>query len=155
MEGVFEICSLIENGDVFKDVEGKNPSEVYTSIVEKLELPAYLKKQDLLDELIARENVLSTAVGNGIAIPHPRRPMFEDGDSQKIFVCFLKEPLDMNAPDSRKVFVMFVILSNSTKSHLAVLSGLAKAIKSSDFQHFLETKPGKAELVEAFKKYSV
>jgi mannitol/fructose-specific phosphotransferase system IIA component (Ntr-type) len=28
----------------------------------------------LKEELITRENMLSTAVGNGIAIPHPRKP---------------------------------------------------------------------------------
>jgi len=154
MGDAFEICSLIEKGGVFTDVEGQNSEEVYKNLTEQLNLPAYLNKKDLADELQARENVLSTAVGNGIAIPHPRRPMLESEADQRIFVCFPKSPLDMNGPDNKNVYVMFVILSNSSKAHLAVLSGLAKAIKSTEFQHFLQGKPSKDELVAAFKRYS-
>lgn len=150
----FQICSLIENGGLFYDVEGSSPQEVYKNVVENFTLPDYLNKEELLEELLTREKILSTAVGSGIAIPHPRRPMMQNDQDQKIFVCFLKNSLDMNAPDARKVFVMFFVLSSSSKTHLDVLSSLAKAIKYTEFKQILQTRPSAKDLIEAFKKYS-
>ena len=139
---------LIRNGGVFADVDGKTPKEIFTAVCSGLEFPEGFDKEALITELVEREKILSTAVGNGIAIPHPRKSMVQEDSDQRLIVCYLKKPLDMSAPDERKVTVMFILLTKSTQFHLQTLSDLAKLIHQEDFRKFLDTKPNMDSLIE-------
>jgi PTS system nitrogen regulatory IIA component len=95
---------------------------------------------------------MSTAVGNGISLPHSRYPILKNSDDQRIIVCYLKKDLQMNAPDGRLVSTMFILLTSSPQFHLKVLSQLAFLFQNKDFRTTLENKPNQAELLEAVKK---
>jgi PTS system nitrogen regulatory IIA component len=58
-----------------------------------------------------------------------------------ISTCFLHKPIDFKAVDGRPVFVMFILLSASTKIHLHFLSRLSFCIRESTFVEFLKTTP--------------
>ena len=92
---------------------------------------------------------MSTAVGYGIALPHCRGTILKDNNDQQISVCYLKDPIDMNAPDARHVFVMFVLLTSNSQTHLQVLSQLASLFKNSEFRQLLENRAGMDELIKA------
>ena len=147
----FELEPFIEEGGVFVDVDGNTVEEVYTSVCSLLKLPKSFTKEELLEELLAREKILSTAVGNGVAIPHPRKPILQKEEEQLLAVCFLKKPLEMNAPDGKPVSVLFVLLSKSNQLHLQVLSSLAHLLHDDSFKKILETRPSKEELFAAIK----
>ncbi len=147
-----ELCEFIERGGVLCNVEGSTPAEIYRKVVDSLSLPADVDKELVFNELCEREKVLSTAVGNGIAIPHPRRPIMKTPEAQRIVVCFLKNPINMNAPDSLSVHTMFILLSASSQVHINVLSSLAKLIRKNEFKKLLETKPTLEQLVTAIKQ---
>ena len=94
---------------------------------------------------------MTTAVGNGIALPHARNPLLKSEDDQRIAVVYLKEPLNMKAPDGCKVFVMFVLFSQNSQTHLLVLSSLVELFKNSDFKKLLEAHTNEEGLVKAIK----
>jgi PTS system nitrogen regulatory IIA component len=148
----FDLCDLIHAGGLYYNVEGTTPKEIYTNICKSLSLPQGYDRDIICQELLAREDILSTAVGNGISIPHPRRPVIKNSSDQRLAICFLKNPIDLHAPDSRKVFVMFVLLSSSTQFHLQVLSQLATLFRDADFRRLLESKPSENDLLLAVKK---
>ena len=102
---------LIRNGGVFADVEGKTPEEIFNNVCRNVSFPEGFDVESLISELVEREKILSTAVGNGIAIPHPRKSMVKEDADQRIIVCYLKKPMDMSAPDERRVSVMFILLT--------------------------------------------
>ena len=139
---------LIRIGGVFADVEGKTPEEIFNNVCRNVSFPEGFDVESLISELVEREKILSTAVGNGIAIPHPRKSMVKEDADQRIIVCYLKKPMDMSAPDERRVSVMFILLTKSTQFHLQILSDLAKLIHQEDFRKFLDTKPNMDSLVE-------
>ena len=62
---------------------------------------------------------------------------------------------DMQAPDSKKVYVMFVLLSSSTQTHLQVLSELARLFRDVEFRKVLESKPTENDLLIAIKKAGI
>ena len=152
MNDEVNIVELIEKGDVLFDIEGSSPKEVYKNVVDKIEYPRGLTPENLYTELCQREDLMSTAVGNGISLPHSRYPILKNGEDQRIIVCYLKEPLQMNAPDGRLVSTMFILLTSSPQFHLKVLSQLAFLFQNKEFRKTLENKPQKAELLEAIKK---
>ena len=142
------IRGLIRNGGVFKDVEGSTPKEVFENLCAMADLPDCFDKKNLVEELSEREKILSTAVGNGIAIPHPRKSLVDEDANQLMMVCYLKTPIAMSAPDERKVSVMFVLLTKSSQFHLQTLSNLARLIHDDSFRKFLDTKPDAESLIE-------
>lgn len=148
MISAVNIAELIEKGGVFQEIEGTTPPEVYENIGELLNYPSYITSHAFVDALCQRELVLSTAVGNGIAMPHPQKPMVQSLEEQSISVCYLKRPIDMNAPDGVRVFVMFVLMTCGVQTHLQVISALAKVLHRPEVKKALERGAGKDELVK-------
>lgn len=143
------VVDLLKNGVVIFDMEGNTTSEIYQKVSNEISLPEGVTKEGVYAALCDRERVMSTAVGYGIALPHCRGTILKDNKDQQISVCYLKDPIDMNAPDARHVFVMFVLLTSNSQTHLQVLSQLASLFKNSDFRMLLEKHAGKEELIKA------
>ena len=130
----------IKNGNIHYDIPGDNREEVLKAVVDILSLPPNLNKKSLWQMLIAREEIMSTAVGNGIAIPHVRNPVVLYIDHPSISLCFLKKPVDFQAMDGKSVSILFVLLSPSVKKHLIILSRLAFCLQDSQLQEYLRLK---------------
>ena len=152
MEENIKVGDLILRGGVINSIDANTPFEVYEQIKTKIKLPKSVTPDILQEGLSARERVLSTAVGRGIALPHCRDILLSGGDEQQITVVYLKEPIDMNAPDGRKVDTMFVLLTSNSQSHLQVLSRLAGLIKDDSFVELLRSRASADELADAANK---
>lgn len=144
-----KVADLLKNGVVLFDVEGKDTSAIYEKVSNEISLPDGVTKEGVYAALCDRERVMSTAVGYGIALPHCRGTILKDNNDQQISVCYLKDPIDMNAPDARHVFVMFVLLTSNSQTHLQVLSQLASLFKNSEFRQLLENRAEMDELIKA------
>lgn len=136
------IGEYLRIGGVYNDIEGASPTEAFEDLCNKVNLPPSLKPKILYEALCAREAVLSTAVGNGIAIPHSQQPLLKNAVDQRIFICYLKEPVEMHAMDNKKVHTLIVPLSGSVQSHLHIISRLARLLTKADFRKALELKLG-------------
>ena len=136
------LSSVLERGGLYRDVPGTTTEDVFSSICKTIDLPSGLSQEELCTALRARESINTTAVGNGIAIPHSKTPLVKDSKEQKVVVCYLKEPLDMGAPDGRNVFVMFLILSSNVHSHQQIIVQLAALFKRADFRKAVESRAG-------------
>lgn len=152
MENEVDIAKLIHRGGIFKNVEGKTPQEIYAKVSKMIDLPEGMTSEQIYSALCAREEVLSTAVGNGIALPHARAPIMKNEEDQRICVVYLKEPIDMKAPDERLVSVMFVLLTHNPQIHMKVLSSLAGLFRDSQFRKALEIQADENVLSSLIKK---
>lgn len=147
-----DLAQLIHRGGVFKNVEGSTPQEIYSKVCKMIDLPDGMTSETVYNALCDREAVLSTAVGNGIALPHARAPIMRDASEQRICVVYLKNPIDMKAPDEREVFVMFVLLAHNSQIHLKVLSSLAALFRDAKFKKALELRSDEATLASIIKE---
>ena len=152
MGAEIDLGELIHRGGVYDNIEGNTPEEIYDKISRIMSLPDDVMPETVYKALCAREQVLSTAVGNGLALPHARAPIMKSEDEQRICVVYLKNPIDMKAPDDRKVSVMFVLLTFNSQSHLKILSCLVTLFRKPQFRRLLEKKAGEAELLAAVRQ---
>ncbi len=148
------LAQLIQKGGIFNDVEGSSAKEVYRKIVDRLELPESIPSDDVYKALCDREDLMSTAVGNCIAIPHCRVPLLKNEEDQKVCVVRLKNPIDMSAPDGLSVSVMFIILAQNLKDHLKVLSDLGNVIKAPKFRKLLAEGAEESQLLDLIRELS-
>ena len=152
MEDAVKIGDLINRGGVINSIDANTPFEVYEQLRTKITLPQKVDRSFFYQGLCAREKIMSTAVGRGIALPHCRDMFLVGEGEQQITVVYLKEPIDMNAPDGRKVDTMFVLLTSNSQSHLQVLSRLAGLIKDDSFVELLRSRASAEELADAANK---
>jgi PTS system nitrogen regulatory IIA component len=70
-----KLIDSLKAGGIHYRVGGKEKADVLHSVVELMPLPDLVDRQFLLQVLLARESLGSTAVGRGIALPHVRNPV--------------------------------------------------------------------------------
>jgi PTS system nitrogen regulatory IIA component len=89
----------------------------------------------------------STAIGNGIAVPHPRNPIIVNVAGPSITLCHLAQPIDYGAVDGIPVGVLFTLISPNTHWHLHLLSRLMYLLRDGRFTEALKRRAGTAEIV--------
>ncbi len=141
------LTDAVQNGGVHFDIQGNDVTTVLASAVDKLQGIPEVHTGRLLDQLIERETALSTGIGNGIAIPHPRQQQDYLNDPM-VAVCYLSRPVDYNALDNQPVSVLFVILCPVLKMHLHLLSAISFCLKNRGFTAFLDSQPPLDMLLE-------
>jgi PTS system nitrogen regulatory IIA component len=82
----------------------------------------------LLRELLNREQMLSTAVGNGIAMPHPRKPVPDLFSKPNIFLARSVNGVEFDAPDGRKARLFFMICAPNMISHLRLMAQVSRLL---------------------------
>jgi PTS system nitrogen regulatory IIA component len=135
------LFSAMKRGGVFYDLKGDDIPLVLESAVNKINVLSDNTKAKLYNLLLERENITSTGIGKGVAIPHPRTPLANSNYNPTITTFFLEKPIDFAALDKKPVFVMFILLCPSVKHHLHLLSRLAFCIRDDLFIEFLKTYP--------------
>ena len=147
MSSIVSLADLIERGGVYYNIAGSNPVEVLNEATKAMALPKSLDRESLLNAILEREALMPTAIGHGVAIPHPRNSMLGDPAAQRVAVFFLVSPVAYNALDRKPVTVLFLILSSDARSHLATLAAISHLCQHADFLTFLAQRPSKEELV--------
>ncbi len=137
----------VQNGGIYFDIQGSDVGSVLKSCVDKIPKIPDDFKTDLVDRLVDREQVISTGIGNGIAIPHPREQL-SYLESPIVLICFLANKIDYKALDNQPVSVLFLILCPELKMHLHLLSVLSFCLRDSQFLDCLKSNPNSEQLIE-------
>ncbi len=143
------LLAAMKRGGVFFNVQGDNVQDVLREAVSLVPLPPEVDRDLLLRMLLQREELASTGIGGGIAIPHPRYPLKELKRKEVISTCLLNKEIDFGSIDGIPVFVLFLMLSPEIRVHLRYLSKLSLCLRDKSFISLLK-KCNKAE--DLFKK---
>jgi PTS system nitrogen regulatory IIA component len=85
----------------------------------------------ILENLLQREKLGSTGVGNGVAIPHGKLPKLDH-----VFGLFarLDRPIDFDALDGQQVDLIFLLLApeGAGADHLKALARVARLLRDPD-----------------------
>lgn len=105
-------------------------------------------KAKALDVLQQRENLGSTGIGDGVAIPHGKI-----SDIHELVVIFgrSRAGIDFNAIDGKPAHLFFLLLApeNSTGQHLKALARISKMLKTPNFRKKLIDAKSTSDLYRA------
>lgn len=146
------LSEALEAGGIFYRIEGANRNEVLQEIVQHLRLPVEVDREYLHRMLIARERLASTAIGEGIAIPHPRNTTLLHVSQPTVTLCFLEHEVDFRGLDGKPVHILFTLISPTLRAHLHLLSLLGLCLKSSLFQEVLRRPGGREEIFSVLRR---
>ena len=109
---------------IILDAEISSKIRLFECVAQLFAEQSGLSQTEVFDCLIARERLGSTALGQGVAMPHGRHAGVPAATGAFVR---LKEPIEFDAPDNKPVSLVFVLLvpEAATGEHLALLSHLA------------------------------
>jgi PTS system nitrogen regulatory IIA component len=135
------LAEALEAGGIFYRVPGANKVQALSALVQVLPLPSDPQGRPLLHDrelllrlLLAREASASTAIGDGIALPHVRNPIVLQVSLPMVTLCFLEMPVNFAAPDGKPVGILFSLICPTMRSHLQMLSRLSYALHDPNFK---------------------
>ena len=101
----------------------------------------------VFEQLIAREKLGSTGLGNGIAIPHCRCEFIQQA---RTALLTLEQAIDFDAVDGNPVDIIFVVVvpADANEQHLATLANLAKLLEIAEYRNKLRKASSNSELFE-------
>lgn len=104
-------------------------------------------KTAFLTKIIEREEIGTTGIGKGIAVPHAR---CEELKNIVMALAVLKVPIDFNTPDDDKVRVILLVGAPKDKNneYLDLLSSISKSFRKKEFRDSVTTVTNEEELLE-------
>jgi PTS system nitrogen regulatory IIA component len=146
------LADALRAGGIFYGLPGDDKAAVLRAVVSALALPEDSDRESLSQVLLAREALGSTGVGEGIAIPHVRRPILLNVSSPAISLCFLGRPVDFGAFDGKPVFAIFLLISPTVRMHLHLLSRLSFALHDPQLRAAIERRAAAGEILAEFQR---
>jgi PTS system nitrogen regulatory IIA component len=146
------LTEALSAGGILYRVGGTDRDAVLRNIVTMLHLPEEVDRDFLYKVLLARENLQSTGIGDGIAIPHVRNPIVLHVARPTVTLCFLEQPVDFHAIDGKPVFAVFTVISPTVRGHLHLLSRLAIALRDPGFRAAVDRRSLREELLQEARR---
>ncbi|CAB5088751.1 PTS IIA-like nitrogen-regulatory protein PtsN [Olavius algarvensis associated proteobacterium Delta 3] len=147
-EKLENLLPVMQRGGVHYGLRAEGVASALVEVTARIPNIARESRDELLEGLLEREQLASTGIGNGIAIPHLRTPLSELLSEPVITTCFPARPVEFGAIDDRPVFVFFALLCPSVKAHLHLLSRLSYCARDNAFIEFLRSAPAEEDLFE-------
>ena len=123
------LSAALAKGAILHNVAGHTPGEVLSVLVELSPVTEDRNRTALLQQLIEREALASTALSAGVALPHPRTPSDAFTDAPVVVIAMLEQPVDWLALDGELVHTAILLLNPTAHEHLQVLSRLALVLR--------------------------
>jgi len=151
-EPLTTLAEALEAGGIFHDLQDTNKESALRALVQVLPLPDGTDRELILHLFLAREAAASTAIGDGIALPHVRSPIVLHVARPMVTLCFLKCPVDFGALDGKPVQVFFSLICPTMRSHLQMLARLSYAVHDAGFKEVLFRRGQRSEILAEVRR---
>ncbi len=128
------LAEALQAGGIFYDLRDTNKERALRALAQVLPLPEGIDRELILRLLLVREAAATTAIGDGIALPHVRNPIVLFVERPMITLCFLERAVDFGALDGKPVQFLFSLICPTTRNHLQMLSRLSFALQDPQFK---------------------
>ncbi len=131
------LLDILSNKSTLVDLKGHSKDEIIEELVDSLEVGAAIADRDkALEAVLEREKIMSTGIGDGIAIPHGK----SDAVSQLSAALGIhKRGVNFDALDGEPAFVFFLLVSpaNVSGPHIKALARISRMLKNDSFKRKL------------------
>ena len=149
-EGV--LSAAIRRGGIHTGIEGRDVYTVFEAALKKLPFISFTDRERVFNELLYREELASTGIGKGIAIPHTRNRLDLGLEETAVALFFLENDIDYNALDGLPVNILFMIFTANTRDHLKILSKISFLLQDQELLAILGNKNKEDDLFDTIIK---
>ncbi|MEO0294142.1 MAG: PTS sugar transporter subunit IIA [candidate division WOR-3 bacterium] len=112
-----------------------------------------ITREPILQKIREREELESTGVIEGIAIPHARTEAVKD---LLMVIGIVKEGLDFDSLDGKPVYVVFLIVApeEAKSKYIQVLARISRMCRQEEFRKALIAANSPSEVISILKKFN-
>lgn len=148
----FSLYRAIYRGGILSGIPGNNKEELIPAAMKRIANNLGVDADVISEMLLEREALQSTALNNGIAIPHTRDFLL-NAHYDMVTVVFPEKPLPYDALDGKPVTTLFFLFASDDKRHLHLLAKIAHLSSHPETMQFLQSKPSKEKILEYIKEW--
>lgn len=138
---------LLHRNTVHLDVPCTTRSELLQWMADYFSIHTLQSAAAIYKALEERENLGSTGLGRGVAIPHGR---IRGIDAAHTVIVRTTQPIEFDAPDDTHVQLFFALLvpEKATDTHLEVLSEIVHVFSTDQLRTVLNTSQDTQEILD-------
>jgi len=148
-----KLSDLFTRENVATGLKAESKEELLRAIMLDLDSRGLISDVDTVtSDVIEREKVMSTGIGNGVAIPHA----YSDGVKELVAGFYRADAgIDFDALDNEAVDLFFIILGPkaSRRDHIKVLAKISRLLNHNDFRADLRSAPDADAVMSVFKRF--
>jgi len=134
-----KLSEIIPDGAVSEELQETEKESVIKEMVDSLVAAGKIQEsvsKKIVKALMDREELGSTGIGSGVAVPHAKHDAITD------LVCAFgrsKKGINFDALDGEPVYVVFLLLSSKSASgaHLEALAFISRLVRDDKYVRFL------------------
>jgi len=145
-----QIMDFLSKKAIITDIKSTRKEDVIKEMVDLLIASEDVEKRNrnkLIDALMAREALGSTAIGQGIAIPHAKSDCVD-----KLVAAFglSKKGVDFDSLDGELAYIFFLLVApqDSAGPHLKALARISRLLKDKYFRDTLRASTDEKSVVK-------
>jgi PTS system nitrogen regulatory IIA component len=128
-----DLSSLLSEGVILGSQASESRKQILRTLAAAIGEKTGIDGRDIFDAVIERENLGSTSVGEGVAIPHARIPALS-----KPVGAFVKleQGVDFDAIDARPCDLIFMLLAPNASGadHLRALAQVSRTFRNAELR---------------------
>jgi PTS system nitrogen regulatory IIA component len=128
--GTMKISDFLAAADVRTDIAATDKKRLLAELAREAAAKIGIGADRIVAELYKREELGSTGVGGGVAIPHAR---FQQAEAPFGLLVRLKKPIDYDAVDGKPVDIVALLLlpeSSGGEQQLGALASIARKLRT-------------------------
>ncbi len=146
------VIDLLDEAVVETDLDVESREEVFEKLVGLLEEEGRLDEPDRsLEALREREDILSTGIGNGLAIPHAKVDRLD-----RFVAAFGRVPdgVDFKSLDGKPAHLIFLLLSPQGEAgrHVRILARISRILKNTQLRPQLMDAGSASEILDLIRE---
>jgi PTS system nitrogen regulatory IIA component len=110
-----------------------------------------LQTELLLKKTLEREKMMTTAIGHGVAMPHPRKPIENMFPKPAVVVGICPKGTNFDAIDGQLVHLFFLICATCEEVHLRLMAKIGWLIQNEDVLSKLKKATSREQVMELIK----
>ena len=147
-----KITDFLDAARIVPDLKGGDKRAVLQELAEALAAShPSIDVQKLLNVLLERENISSTAIGEGVAIPHGKM-----AEVEKVYGVFARSRrgVDFKSMDGGATHLFFLLVApeDSAADHLKALARISRLLKDGAFRKRLLEEKSAEDIFKVIKQ---
>lgn len=149
-----KLTDFVVPGAVLPDLQAESKDSAIRAMVASLKDSGSISADDednIVNAILKREELGSTGIGNGVAVPHTKHPSV---DKLIATVALAKDGIDFASLDGEPVYILFLLVSPPDRpgDHLRGLENISRHLRNPRFCNFLKQANSSQDVMDLLEE---
>ena len=149
-----KFSEIVVEDSIITDLQAAAKEDAIRRMVSSLRSAGQISADDedgIVAAILKREELGSTGIGNGIAVPHTKHPSV---NNLVATIAIAPEGIDFASLDGESVYILFLLISPPDRpgDHLRALETISRHLRNENFCNFLKQSKSADQVMDLLKE---